>query len=84
MKVIVDAGAWQLAINVLQRDADSGLHVRAEIVEELKRATETQDTDELETLRARIAELESLLSIEQHFKGQYAKELASVQEGAAK
>lgn len=39
MKVIVDAGAWQLAINVLRRDAADGMHVRAEIVEELEKST---------------------------------------------
>lgn len=39
MKVIVDAGAWQLALNALRRDADAGMHVRAEIVEELEKAT---------------------------------------------
>lgn len=38
-KVIVDAGAWQLAMNALRRDADAGMHVRAEIVEELEKAT---------------------------------------------
>lgn len=39
MKVIVDAGAWQLAMNVLRRDAADGMHVRAEIVEEMEKAT---------------------------------------------
>lgn len=34
-KVIVDAGAWQLAMNVLRRDAAAG----AEIVKELEKAT---------------------------------------------
>lgn len=38
-KVIVDAGAWQLAMNVLRRDAADGMHVRAEIVAELEKAT---------------------------------------------
>ena len=38
-KVVVDAGAWRLAINALRRDADAGSHVRFEIAEELEKAT---------------------------------------------
>lgn len=38
-KVIVDAGAWQLVVNVLRRDAEAGMCSRAEILEELEKAT---------------------------------------------
>lgn len=36
--ILIEQGALQLALNALRRDADAGMHVRAEIADELARA----------------------------------------------